>query len=88
MDKYTDIEGEPDFIVIGVNASKSIAQISKMFYKSFTVSMKSGQCYENGACVSFSTKNGRPTYDISQKNIERHGIKVIAKLYELGNKID
>lgn len=85
VDTVKDIKGDPEMIIVGTASAGQLSQCTSLFKHSFIVSMKSNQCWDGGACVSFVSENGKLTYDISEKNITRQGLTVTQKLYQLGN---
>lgn len=83
---YTDIKGSPNMIIVGQSSSGQIGKIAGKF-KSVIVSMKSNQCWEGGAHISFVNISGKMKYEVSKTNFTNDGFKISSKLLDLAHAV-
>lgn len=83
---YTDIKGTPSMIIVGQSSSGQIGKIARKF-NAVIVSMKSNQCWEGGAHISFVNIRGKMKYEVSKTNFTNDGFKISYKLLNLAHAV-
>ncbi|MBP5365941.1 MAG: YfiR family protein [Bacteroidales bacterium] len=78
-----------DIIYLGESKSNQLGALvaAQASNKTLIVCGKKGLC-SSGADISFVSEGGKLNYEISPKNIQRHGLSVSQKIISLGTDVD
>lgn len=81
--------GKSDIVYLGESKSGQIGTLvnSQAANNALIVSGKDGQC-AMGAGISFVAAGGKLNFQISNRNIKKHGLQVAQKLLTLGTEVD
>ena len=80
---------QSDIIFLGETKSNQINTLitSQEKNKTLIVCGKKGLC-QSGAAISFVSEGGKLNFEISQKNIQKHGLTVSQKIVALGTEVE
>jgi hypothetical protein len=88
--KYDNVSSAPNCHMIFLSSSKS-SQLNSALEKGITnhalvITEKNGYA-KRGSGINFVTVGGKPKFEVSETSIKKNGLKVSAKLVQLGIKI-
>lgn len=80
--------GKSDIVCLGEAKSEQINVVvnHQEGSKSLIVSSKQGHC-ANGAGIAFTNSNGKLGFEISDKNIQKNGLRIDRRLMDLGTEV-
>ncbi|MCQ2201045.1 MAG: YfiR family protein [Bacteroidales bacterium] len=80
--------GKSDIVCLGEAKSEQINVVvnHQEGSKSLIVSSKQGHC-ANGAGIAFTNNNGKLGFEISDKNIQKNGLRIDRRLMDLGTEV-
>lgn len=88
--KYSDVASVTNCHILFLSTSKSLQLNSAMLKAkkshALIVTEKNGYA-KRGAGISFVTVGGKPKFEVSESSIQKNGLKVSAKLVQLGIEV-